>query len=70
VFLSSAEAVEAVKKYIDAHNLRRGLPAEPFPWITRQPSVGRQMFPPASRGLCETLMPPSVSDEIRDLASG
>jgi REP element-mobilizing transposase RayT len=34
VFLFNMQAVEAVKKYIDEHNLRRGLPAEPYPWIS------------------------------------
>ena len=33
VFLYDAEAVRAVKDYIDAHNIRRGLPAEPYSWI-------------------------------------
>jgi hypothetical protein len=40
VFLFDEEGVVAVKQYIDAHNLRRGLPAEPFPWITPCPYVG------------------------------
>jgi hypothetical protein len=34
VFLFDELAVAAVKQYIDAHNPRRGLPAEPYPWIT------------------------------------
>jgi hypothetical protein len=34
VFLYDAQAVLAVKEYIDAHNIRRGLPADPYPWIS------------------------------------
>jgi hypothetical protein len=34
VFLYDQLAVETVKQYIDAHNLRRGLDADPFPWIS------------------------------------
>jgi hypothetical protein len=34
VFLFDDIGVFAVKEYIDAHNLRRGLPAEPYSWIT------------------------------------
>ena len=33
VFLFDAIALEAVKNYIEEHNIRRGLPAAPFPWI-------------------------------------
>lgn len=33
VFLFDEEGIVAVKRYIDAHNVRRGLAAEPFPWI-------------------------------------
>jgi REP element-mobilizing transposase RayT len=33
VFLFDDIGVLAVKRYIDDHNLRNGLPAEPFPWI-------------------------------------
>lgn len=33
VFLFDALALDAVKKYIEEHNLRRGLPAAPYPWI-------------------------------------
>jgi REP element-mobilizing transposase RayT len=32
VFLFDELAVAVVKAYIDAHNVRRGLPAEPFGW--------------------------------------
>ncbi len=34
VFLYDLESMVAVKSYIDDHNLRRGLPAEPFDWLT------------------------------------
>jgi hypothetical protein len=34
VFLFDDHGVRAVKRYIDAHNVRRGLPADPYPWIT------------------------------------
>lgn len=34
VFLFDELGVTAVKEYIDAHNVRRGLPADPYPWIT------------------------------------
>ena len=34
VFLFDMATVQAVKRYIDEHNVRRGLPAEPFAWIT------------------------------------
>ena len=33
VFLFDEIGVAAVKQYIDAHNVRRDLPAEPYPWI-------------------------------------
>lgn len=33
VFLFDEVAVSAVKRYIDAHNVRRGLPAEPYSWL-------------------------------------
>jgi len=32
-FLFDEDAVSAVKGYIESHNLRRGLPAAPWPWI-------------------------------------
>jgi hypothetical protein len=35
VFLFDDIGVTAVKRYIDAHNIRRGLPAEPYPWISQ-----------------------------------
>jgi hypothetical protein len=34
VFLFDMEAVAVVKQYIEDHNVRRGLPAAPFPWLT------------------------------------
>ena len=34
VFLFDALALETVKSYIAEHNIRRGLPASPFPWIS------------------------------------
>ena len=37
VFLFDKLAVASVKKYIDAHNLRRGLKAEPYSWISPCP---------------------------------
>jgi REP element-mobilizing transposase RayT len=37
VFLFDAVGVVAVKRYIDLHNVRRGLPAEPFPCISPCP---------------------------------
>jgi len=33
VFLFDDVGVRAVKEYIDAHNIRHGLPAEPYEWI-------------------------------------
>jgi hypothetical protein len=39
VFLFDEIAVTAVKRYIDTHNTRRGLPAEPYSWITHCPYV-------------------------------
>ena len=33
VFLFDETAFAAVKQYIEAHNLRRGLPASPYPWL-------------------------------------
>src|SRR5207253_6365078 len=32
VFLFDDIGLRAVKEYIDAHNVRRGLPADPYPW--------------------------------------
>jgi len=40
VFLFDEIAVQAVKRYIDAHNTRRGLPAKPYPWITPYLAAG------------------------------
>ena len=37
VFLYDLEAMVAVKEYIDDHNVRRGMPAEPFDWLTPLP---------------------------------
>jgi REP element-mobilizing transposase RayT len=34
VFLFGMEALETVKLYVEDHNVRRGLPASPFPWIS------------------------------------
>ena len=34
VFLFDDAGVRAVKDYIDAHNVRHGLPPEPYEWIT------------------------------------
>jgi hypothetical protein len=34
VFLFDHVGVAVVKAYIEAHNLRRGLEASPYPWIT------------------------------------
>jgi len=34
VFLFDETAFAAVKQYIEAHNIRRGLPASPFSWIS------------------------------------
>jgi hypothetical protein len=33
VFLFDEPAVDAVQVYIQSHNLRRNLPASPYPWI-------------------------------------
>ena len=35
VFLFDDTAFFAVKQYIEEHNLRRGLPASPYEWLTR-----------------------------------
>jgi REP element-mobilizing transposase RayT len=35
VFLYDDAAFVAVKRYIEEHNLRRGITASPFPWISR-----------------------------------
>jgi REP element-mobilizing transposase RayT len=35
VFLYDSEALHAVRQYIIEHNLRRGLPADPFPFVSR-----------------------------------
>lgn len=33
VFLFAMLVLEAVKNYVDEHNVRRGMPAAPYPWI-------------------------------------
>lgn len=52
VFLATEEAVETVKKYIDAHNVRRGLAAAPFPWLSpyRPSSARREINPRQAEG--------------------